>query len=72
MKISEIKQSLIKSGVKNLQEFGFPGASADNILTDAMYSEFFVSMLNDNLGHGTSIDNAINDLLLEIAKNKQT
>ena len=50
--------------MRNLKEFGYPNASKDNILTDPIYSAFFKSMLEDNLGKGA--DEAINQLLSEI------
>jgi len=64
----DIKEKLIAAGVKNLKAYGYPHASADNILTDRIYSSFFRSMLNDNTGHTTSVDAAIAELLAEISK----
>lgn len=55
---------LVTAGVKNLREFGYPDVNAENILTDKIYSAFFKSMLNDNLGKG--YDKDINALLEEI------
>jgi len=54
---------IIEQGVKNLKEFGYPGVNADNILTDMIYSEFFRSMLKDNLGHSAKVDIDINEIL---------
>lgn len=64
----EIKSKLILAGIKNLNEFGYEQVNAKNILTDDIYSQFFLSMLNDNLGNGKSIDEAINELRSEIKK----
>ena len=60
-----MKDKLIKAGVKNLQEFGYPNANKENILTDEVYKAFFASMLKDNLGNSTDIDKAINELLAQ-------
>ena len=65
---NQIRGKLIDAGVKNLHEFGYPKVDKENILTDEVYSGFFRSMLNDNLGHGGKIDNAINQLLSELPK----
>jgi len=59
-----IKQILIKAGVKNLREFGYEFCNADNIMTDEVYSQFFLSMLNDNRGLG--VDREIDELVQEI------
>lgn len=66
MSIEEIKTNLIAAGIKNLKEFGYPEVNAENILTDEIYSEFFKSMINDNKGNGSDIDNAIDELLTKI------
>jgi len=58
-----IRQRLIEGGVKNLKEFGYPGVSEENIITDEVYSRIFVGMLRDNLGHG--FDKEINQLISE-------
>lgn len=63
----QIKQHLIAAGVKNLKEFGYPYANEQNILTDEIYSGFFVSMLNDNKGLSTKqVDSVIDEILNEI------
>lgn len=59
----KIKEHLIKAGVKNLKEFGYPDVDANNILTDEVYKEFFKSMLDDNLGHQKMFDDVILELL---------
>lgn len=47
----EIREHLLKAGVKNLIEFGYPHVTTETILTDIVYKEFFKSMLNENLGN---------------------
>ena len=59
-----IKTALVAAGVKNLKEYGYPDVNSQNILTDEIYSGFFKSMLNDNLGKG--VDAEIKALLSEI------
>jgi len=49
---NKFNAALISAGVKNLKEFGYPDVNADNILTDAIYKAFFLSMLKDNIGKG--------------------
>ena len=63
MKKEKIKEHLIKAGVKNLKEFGYPDVDTKNILTDEVYKEFFKSMLDDNLGHQKMFDDVILELL---------
>ena len=65
-----MKQKLIKTGIKNLNEFGYPNVNEQNILTDVIYSGFFLSMLKDNLGHGEVYDKVINELINEIKQNE--
>ena len=62
----KIRNAILAAGVKNLKEFGYPEVTPTNILTDAIYKEFFKSMLNDNLGKG--YDSVINELLAEVSK----
>jgi hypothetical protein len=59
----QVKEHLLKAGVKNLQQFGYPEVTTENILTDEVYKEFFKSMLNDNKGNGKQIDEVIDQLL---------
>ena len=63
-----IQQKLVATGVKNLQEFGYPSCNVRTILTDSLYWGFFKGMLKDNLGNGAVIDAAINGLLAEYDK----
>lgn len=44
-----IRASIIKAGVNNLIEFGYPGCNEDNILTDDVYKEHFKCMLEENI-----------------------
>ena len=69
MKLKEIemKDKLIAAGVKNLHEFGYPGCTAANILTDGIYKAFFARMLEDNKGQRDDIDKVIDELLAQIA-----
>jgi hypothetical protein len=62
----QIKEHLLKAGVKNLKEFGYPEVTTESILTDEVYKMFFKSMLNDNLGNGKQVDEVINQLLIEV------
>jgi len=65
----EIKTKLIEAGIKNLKEFGYEQVDKDNILTDDIYSQFFRSMLNDNLSIlNKSLNSAIIDLLETIKR----
>jgi len=59
----QVREHLLKAGVKNLKEFGYPGVTTENILTDELYKEFFKEMLEDNLGNGSQYDEVINDLI---------
>lgn len=62
---TKIYDQLIAAGVKNLHEFGYPDCNNSNILSDQIYSAFFKSMLEDNLGKG--VDENISRLLERIA-----
>ena len=61
-----IRDKLLSAGVKNLKEFGYPEVTKENILTDSIYSRFFKSMLEDNLGKG--FDGHVNALLEEVKR----
>lgn len=63
----QIREHLLKAGVKNLKEFGYPEVTTETILTDEVYKEFFKSMLEENLGNGKQVDEVINQLLSEVA-----
>ena len=62
----QIRDHLLKAGVKNLKEFGYPYVTTETILTDEVYKVFFKSMLNDNLGNGKQVDEVINQLLSDV------
>lgn len=61
-----IRKKLIAAGVKNLQVFGYPNCTKDNILTDMIYKTFFTRMLEENKGTSALIDTAISALLAEL------
>lgn len=63
----QIREHLLKAGVKNLKDFGYSEVTTETILTDEVYKEFFKSMLEENLGNGKQIDEVINQFLLEVA-----
>ena len=63
----QIREHLLKAGVKNLKEFGYPEVTTEKIMTDEVYKEFFKSMLEDNKGNGKQIDEVIDQLLSEVA-----
>ncbi len=64
----KIRQMLIEAGVKNLKEFGYPNVTADNILTDMVFSQFFKEMLADNKGKSNKeVDAVIDHLIIEIS-----
>lgn len=62
----QIREHLLKKGVSNMVEFGYPNVTTENILTDKVYSLIFKNMLNENLGTNDKIDEVINQLLSEI------
>lgn len=66
MTTEEIKGGLIKAGIRNLKEFGYPEVTTENILTDIVYRQFFESMLKDNKGQSNKADVAIDELISEI------
>jgi hypothetical protein len=64
--MNDIRNQLLRAGVKNLKTFGYPMVNEFNILTDPVYSAFFESALNENKGHSASVDQTIDGLLAEI------
>jgi hypothetical protein len=62
----QIREHLLKAGVKNLKEFGYSEVTTETILTDEVYKEFFKSMLEENLGNGKQVDEVINQLLSDV------
>jgi len=65
----EIRDKIIFNAVKNLRDFGYPNCDKENILTDIVYGDFFVSSLKDNLGYSDLVDSIINDLIKEVSGN---
>jgi hypothetical protein len=65
-----IKDRLILAGVRNLKEFGYPTVTKENILTDYVFSQFFLAMLQDNRGSNELINKAI-DELIEVCRKTQ-
>ena len=63
----QIKEHLLKAGVKNLKQFGYSEVTTETILTDEVYKEFFKSMLEENLGNDKQVDEVIEQLLSEVA-----
>lgn len=66
-----LRDKLIKAGVKHLKEYGYPECNKDNIITDIIYSEFFKSMLEGNKGQSDAADEVIDGILAEIAADQQ-
>jgi len=62
----EVKDHILKAGVKNLKDFGYPEVTTETLLKDEVYKEFFKSMLKENIGRSKKVDDVINDLLNEI------
>ncbi len=65
----QIRDGLIKAGVKNLQDFGYPCVDSSNILTDIVYKKFFVLLLKseENINVMPQIEIARLGLLQELA-----
>ena len=51
-----IQQKLIKNGIKNLNEFGYPDVTEQTLFTDLIYSQMFKRMLEESKGHGFDAD----------------
>lgn len=60
------RQMLIKAGVKNLKDFGYPGVTEENIFTDQVYGLFFKSMLQESLSDSRVDSETIDGLIAEI------
>jgi hypothetical protein len=60
-----IREHLLKAGVRNLKEFGYPEVNTQTIMTDEVYKEFFKSMLESNLGIKEQFDEVIKQILSE-------
>ena len=50
----QARETIIRQGVKNLREFGYPSVDEKNILTDMIYSKIFKDMLEENKGKTTN------------------
>jgi hypothetical protein len=64
-----MEEQLIRAGVKNLKEFGYPAVDKDNILTDLVYSSFFKRMLEttkEAAKGNKSVTSACDNLLSKI------
>lgn len=62
-----IRSQIIKNAVINMHEFGYEYANEENIINDEVYSIFFKSMLQNNLGKASKrIDEVIVELIGEI------
>ena len=66
----QVISSIIKNGVKNIQEFGYPNVNEDNIFTDFIYGQIFMKMLKENLGLG--FDTEINHLIGRVNINEDS
>lgn len=62
----EMRANLIAHGLENLHSFGYEHATADNILTDEIYSVMFARMLRENFGKGADVE--ISGLLREMGR----
>lgn len=63
------RENIISAGVANLKEFGYPKVDQKNILTDMIYSAFFKSMLEGNLGDPSHDQDVLTSLINEIEAN---
>lgn len=65
----QIREGLLKAGVKNLKTYGYPAVTTDNITTDLIYSAFFTTMLEETRGNSKQIDSVVNSLIDAIKEN---
>jgi hypothetical protein len=67
---TSLRSAIIRAGVKNLKELGYPTVNKDNILTDAVYSLFFRKMLEDqaNITNNHELEQARKELLQAVTK----
>ena len=69
---SAIKDELIMQMVNRLRRFGFVHVNEENIITDEVYSLYFLKILNEKLGENAELDVVINELLIGMdPKNKK-
>lgn len=50
-----IINALLRAGVSNLKEFGYPSVDEYNIITDLVFSRFFDRMLEEHKGNETEV-----------------
>lgn len=62
----KIKSQIISIGVKTLNERGFSLVTEENILTDFIYSEFFLIHLNKIKGKLIEVDIVIDNIINSI------
>ena len=65
-----IRTGLLNAGVNNLKEFGYSTVSVENILTDYVYSKFFLKMLEETIEDAPSVEitQVAEKLVAEIAE----
>lgn len=63
-----LRQELIKSGLKVLNDFGYPYVTEETIITDQVYGIFFKKLLlgTKEEAHQQSVKDACDELLAEI------
>ena len=61
-----MRDKIIAAGVATLKEFGYPSVDKDNILTDMIYSAFFKTMLEGNLGDPVHDQDVLKELIASI------
>lgn len=64
-----LEDRLKQNGVRNMREIGYVECDTDNILTHEIYSAFFTSMLEGDIGKLPDVDYAIRNLLSIIREN---
>lgn len=70
--MSEVRKRLIQAGIRCFKGYGYPDVDDKNIINNMIYSAFFSSMLNDNLGAaGPHVDTEIKVLLREISTQQE-
>lgn len=57
-----IVAALLKGGVRNLKEFGYPSVDEYNILTDRIYGRFFERMLEEHAGNKVEVDYLLSEI----------
>lgn len=70
---SEIRIQLILAGIKNLTEYGYKNVDKKNILTDYIFTGFFISMLEseENTGLSQQIERVRLKLIDEVKTKRQ-